>query len=129
LNNGLDNWVQIADKLFESENVDSQTRTQYAELSEKFHNINKRHVYDKVAIINQMHDIASKVVCSDADKHDISELGHELTYAYLEFSNLQSEYNGSASAVNVALDKKMSGAIARVTRIHPMETMSDLTVL
>ena len=129
MNDGIENWVSIADKLFQTGNVSSSAAEEYSALEANLHSIKKKHAYKKVPLINQIHALAVKSVSENINNPQVSSLGNELTYAFLEFSNMQSEYNLSASAVNAALEKTVSGRIGKIMHIHPMDKMDDLTVL
>ena len=129
MSKGLDSWIAITDNLFEVCSVNADIAKKYSELSSQYHSIKNKHAYKKVPIINQIFELVRHAISENMSDQQIIEFGRELTQTFLDFNNLQVEYNASASNLNNALEKKVSGTIGKVMRMRPLETLVDLSIL
>ena len=129
MDGGLKKWLSIADKLFALEETDANAREQYSRLISEYNGIKRKHSYKKVNVICQIYDLVKSVISENASNAEISELGRDFTLAFLDFSHLQAEYNACTSKLNTALGKTISGAIGKVMRVRPLDTLPELAVL
>lgn len=124
----MDRWLSVSDLLFEHCQSCPQY-SEYAALTSDFHAVSKRHIAEKVPMLNKIYSIVKSVISDNCSNSEVIATGHKLTDVFLEFSDLQMEYNSLVIKLNRAFESKISGTIGRISRLKPMERLKDLSVL
>lgn len=125
----LEGWLDTADILFSHSYMSRDLAGQYEALRSQYKSLGKKDGSGHVTLINELYALTEKALPECLPFPGASELGQKLSEQYTDFMITMSYYNESVSELNRLISHPINSAIAKVTRIKPMEKLTPMELL
>lgn len=123
----LDPWVDLTAELSANTEKGHFVTEDIKALARTYHSIKKyKEIPKKIEIVDQMYDLAEPLYYAN-DSENVIQIIKKRADAIDNLYVMRAEYNACVKKVNDKIDRKISGFVAKIGRVHKLTELKDLT--